>query len=321
MSVTKRGDIIYLTTGSHTYYYNETEGFLGKGAMGIVYRGFEIGTGKNVAIKQVREEFSNNPEIRRRAHLEASLMFSHPNLVEMLGCCEVAPDRGPIFIISAYIEGENIDKFIDRKIRHLPHAEQRICNMFIPVLDALSYIHQKKIIHMDIKPSNIMVENERNVRLMDLGIADVSMMKCDIASGMMGTPKYAAPEQFAGTQKKTRLSSATDIYEAGVTLYELLTQQNPFPNKVEEACKMHQSIVLEKKGSISESVMAVIRTATAVNPDNRYQQASEMKKALQEALRNPAPKTDDRKIWVLMGVLFVILLSVASILIWVNYMK
>ena len=321
MSVTKRGDIIYLTTGSHTYYYNETEGFLGKGAMGIVYRGFEIGTGKNVAIKQVREEFSNNPEIRRRAHLEASLMFSHPNLVEMLGCCEVAPDRGPIFIISAYIEGENIDKFIDRKIRHLPHAEQRICNMFIPVLDALSYIHQKKIIHMDIKPSNIMVENERNVRLMDLGIADVSMMKSDIASGMMGTPKYAAPEQFAGTQKKTRLSSATDIYEAGVTLYELLTQQNPFPNKVEEACKMHQSIVLEKKGSISESVMAVIRTATAVNPDNRYQQASEMKKALQEALRNPAPKTDDRKIWVLMGVLFVILLSVASILIWVNYMK
>ena len=321
MSVTKRGDIIYLTTGSHTYYYNETEGFLGKGAMGIVYRGFEIGTGKNVAIKQVREEFSNNPEIRRRAHLEASLMFSHPNLVEMLGCCEVAPDRGPIFIISAYIEGENIDKFIDRKIRHLPHAEQRICNMFIPVLDALSYIHQKKIIHMDIKPSNIMVENERNVRLMDLGIADVSMMKSDIASGMMGTPKYAAPEQFAGTQKKTRLSSATDIYEAGVTLYELLTQQNPFPNKVEEACKMHQSIVLEKKGSISESVMAVIRTATAVNPDNRYQQASEMKKALQEALRNPAPKTDDRKIWVLMGVLFVILLFVASILIWVNYMK
>ena len=321
MSVTKRGNIIYLTTGSHTYYYDETEGFLGKGAMGIVFRGFEIGTGKNVAIKQVREEFSNNPEIRRRAHLEASLMFSHPNLVEMLGCCEVAPDRGPIFIVSAYIEGENIDKFIDRKIRHLPNAEQRICNMFIPVLDALSYIHQKKIIHMDIKPSNIMVENERNVRLMDLGIADVSMMKSDIASGMMGTPKYAAPEQFASTQKKTRLSPATDIYEAGVTLYELLTQQNPFPNKVADACKMHQSIVLEKKASISESVMAVIRKATAVNPDNRYQQASEMKKALQEALHNPNSKMDNGKIWVLMGVLIVILLAVASILIWVNYMK
>ena len=300
MSVTKRGNIIYLTTGSHTYYYDETEGFLGKGAMGIVFRGFEIGTGKNVAIKQVREEFSNNPEIRRRAHLEASLMFSHPNLVEMLGCCEVAPDRGPIFIVSAYIEGENIDKFIDRKIRHLPNAEQRICNMFIPVLDALSYIHQKKIIHMDIKPSNIMVENERNVRLMDLGIA---------------------PEQFASTQKKTRLSPATDIYEAGVTLYELLTQQNPFPNKVADACKMHQSIVLEKKTSISESVMAVIRKATAVNPDNRYQQASEMKKALQEALHNPNSKMDNGKIWVLMGVLIVILLAVASILIWVNYMK
>ena len=321
MSVTRQGHKIFLTTGSHTYYYDETESILGEGAMGIVFRGFELGTRKCVAIKQVREEYSNNAEIRRRAHLEASLMFSHPNLVEMLGCCEIAPNRGPIFIISSYVEGENIDKFINRKIRNLPHAEYRICNMFIPVLDALSYIHKKNIIHMDIKPSNIMVENERNIRLMDLGIADVSLMKSDVSSGMMGTPKYAAPEQFSGTEAKSKLSSATDIYEAGVTLYELLTNQNPFPNKISEARKMHESVGLEKTPSISTGVLAVIRKATSVNPANRYQKASEMKKALQEALLHPTSSKGFCNLWFIWGIVFFFLLAVLGILLWANYMK
>jgi serine/threonine-protein kinase len=321
MSVTRQGNKIFLTTGSHTYYYDETESILGEGAMGVVFRGFELGTGKAVAIKQVREEYSNNVEIRRRAHLEASLMFSHPNLVEMLGCCEIAPSRGPIFIISSYVEGENIDKFINRKIRNLPHAEHRICNMFIPVLDALSYIHQKNIIHMDIKPSNIMVENERNIRLMDLGIADVSLMKSDVSSGMMGTPKYAAPEQFSNTQAKSKLSPATDIYEAGVTLYELLTKQNPFPNKVSEARKMHESVVLEKTPAISDDVLDVIRKATEVNPSDRYQKASEMKRALQEAIRHPTPTKRIDKMLIIGCVFFLFLLAVFGLLLWANYMK
>ena len=321
MSVKRQGNKIFLTTGSHTYYYNETENILGEGAMGVVFRGFELGTGRCVAIKQVREEYSNNAEIRRRAHLEASLMFSHPNLVEMLGCCEIMPNQGPIFIISSYVEGENIDKFINRKIRNLPHAEHRICNMFISVLDALSYIHQKNIIHMDIKPSNIMVENERNVRLMDLGIADVSLMKSDVSSGMMGTPKYAAPEQFSSTETKLKLSPATDIYEAGVTLYELLTNQNPFPNKITEARKMHESVVLDKTPAISEGVLAVIRKATAVNPVNRYQKASEMKRALQEALRHPTPSKGTSKLLLVLGTVILVLLAILVVLLWANYMK
>ena len=116
MSLKKRGSIIYLKNGSHTYCYDESEPVLGEGAMGIVYKGYELETRKVVAIKRVKDKYSGLPEIRRRARLEASLMFSHPNLVEMYGCCEVAPDRGPLFIISGYIEGENIDRFIDRNI-------------------------------------------------------------------------------------------------------------------------------------------------------------------------------------------------------------
>ena len=312
MSLMKRGSVIYLKAGSHTYCYDESDPVLGEGAMGIVYKGYELETRKVVAIKRIKDKYCGYPEIRRRARLEASLMFSHPNLVEMYGCCEINPNRGPIFIISGFVEGENIDYFIDKNIRRLPNAEQRICKMFLPVLDALSYIHGKSILHMDIKPSNIMVENERNVRLMDLGIADVSMA-VDVSSEMMGTPKYAAPEQFANTTQ-SKLSCATDIYEAGVTLYELITKKNPFPNAVGEARQLHQNTILQKTPAISDRVLAVIQKATAVDPSHRYQHASEMKNALVDALRDPPPKQNLRKVWIYLCIAFGLLLMTLSIL-------
>jgi len=308
MPVAKRGNLIYLQTGSHTYCYDESRMPLGKGAMGTVYKGQELGSGKVVAIKRVKDEFANVPEIRQRAHLEASLMFSHPNLVEMLGCCEVAPGRGPIFIISEFINGENMDKFVDKFIRSMPNVEQRICNMFIPVLDALNYIHQKKIIHLDIKPSNIMVENGRNCRLMDLGIAETSAKTHSIASGMMGTPKYAAPEQFAQSQAK--LTFATDIYEAGVTLYELITKINPFVGKtIKDANDLHKSVVLQKTPAISNAVLEVLQKATAVNPADRFQQASEMKMALQQALCEPEKTKPNKALLIGLAIAAAVLLA------------
>lgn len=283
--VTKKGNIIYLNAYRHWYQYDESQAPLGAGAMGVVYLGQNCQTREPVAVKRVVDRYANNPEIRRRAHQEADLMFSHPNLVEMLGCCEVAPGQGPIFIISRYVRGENIDKFINSHVRPLPNAEHRICELFLPVLDALAYIHTKGIIHMDIKPSNIMMEQGRNVRLMDLGIADVSETINSSTSGMMGTPKYAAPEQFSDIASKPQLTSATDIYEAGITLYELITNQNPFSaSTVAEAKALHHGMILPKVQGISDSVFEVTRKATAIRPDERYQSANEMKQALRDAL-------------------------------------
>lgn len=283
--VTKKGNIIYLNAYGHWYQYDESQAPLGAGAMGVVYLGQNCQTHEPVAVKRVVDRYANNPEIRRRAHQEADLMFSHPNLVEMLGCCEVAPGQGPIFIISRYVRGENIDKFINAHVRSLPNAEHRICELFLPVLDALAYIHSKGIIHMDIKPSNIMMEQGRNVRLMDLGIADVSETINSSTSGMMGTPKYAAPEQFSDVASKLQLTSATDIYEAGITLYELITKQNPFSaSTVAESKALHHGMVLPRVPGISDSVFEVTRKATAIKQEDRYQNASAMKQALKEAL-------------------------------------
>jgi serine/threonine-protein kinase len=287
--VAQKGDTIYLNIGQRWFQYNERS-LLGSGAMGTVYKGYDCNSHEPVAIKRVIDRYANNPEIRRRAHQEAELMFRHPNLVEMIGCCEISPNRGPIFIVSNFVQGENIDKFINDHVRSLPNVERRICELFIPVLDALSYIHQKGIIHMDIKPSNIMMEQGKNVRLMDLGIADVTDTINTATSGMMGTPKYAAPEQFSDPETRSQLTAATDIYEAGVTLYELITMNNPFgAETVLEAKELHQELILEKKTMMSDAVYQVIRKATAIFPSDRYQNAGQMKKALTDALSAPDP--------------------------------
>ena len=308
--VTQKGDTIYLNIGQRWFKYNERS-LLGSGAMGTVYKGYDCNSGEPVAIKRVKDNYANNPEIRYRAHQEADLMFRHPNLVEMLGCCEIAPDRGPIFIVSNYVNGENIDQFINTHVRALPNVEKRICELFLPVLDALSYIHQKGIIHMDIKPSNIMMEQGKNVRLMDLGIANISDTVNTATSGMMGTPKYAAPEQFSDSEKRPQLTAATDIYEAGVTLYELITMHNPFnASTVLEARELHRELVLEKKPMMSEAVYQVIRKATAIYPSDRFQNAGQMKMALKEALAAPEPSSNTLLYWIigLLGALAIILL-------------
>ena len=308
--VTQKGDTIYLNIGQRWFQYNERS-LLGSGAMGTVYKGYDCNSGEPVAIKRVKDNYANNPEIRYRAHQEADLMFRHPNLVEMLGCCEVAPNRGPIFIVSNYVNGENIDQFINAHVRALPNVEKRICELFLPVLDALSYIHQKGIIHMDIKPSNIMMEQGKNVRLMDLGIANVSDTVNTATSGMMDTPKYAAPEQFSDSEKRPQLTAATDIYEAGVTLYELITMHNPFSaSSVLEARELHRELVLEKKTMMSEAVYQVIRKATAIYPSDRFQDANQMKVALKEALSAPQPSSNTFPYWMigLLGALVFILL-------------
>lgn len=290
-SIIRSGKKVCLNIKGKQYFFDIHSPLLGKGAMGEVFRGIEASTGKAVAIKRVNPKYANNPDIRRRARQEARLEFDHPNLVQMLGCCEVSPDKGDIFIVSRMVSGQNIDKFINDNIRSLPQLEYRICELFMPVLDALGYLHEKSILHLDIKPSNIMMEKGNNVRLMDLGIADVAQAQITdndtITSSVMGTPSYAAPEQFKSNKDNDEnlLSKATDIYEAGVTLYELITQKNPFIGPtIPEFRKQHETKSLQPTKSISSPVLHVLQKATAITPQDRYQTVWEMKTALKQAL-------------------------------------
>ena len=187
---------LFVPTIGEWYCYDPHSQPLGSGAMGTVYLGYRCCNGNKVAVKRVNDSFANNKMIRERAKQEASLTFRHPNLVEMVGYCEAQANTGPIFIISNYVNGQNIDKFFSNQ--EDPDRTEKICSCICSVLDALNYIHSRGVIHRDIKPSNIMIENGSSVRLMDLGISRVNGGNKFSVQGFIGTPEYSAPEQIVG---------------------------------------------------------------------------------------------------------------------------
>ena len=275
------------------YCYNPMDKPVGSGAMGDVYIGYRCRTGSRIAVKRVKDFYANNKMIRERAQQEASLAFRHPNLVEMIGYCEYAPEYGPIFILSNFVQGEDIDKYV-RKFDSSPTRIEKICHAIVSVLDALDYVHSRGVIHRDIKPSNIMVEQDSNVRLMDLGIARMNGGNKFSSFGFIGTPEYSAPEQILREQNgaSVQINATTDIYELGITFYELLAGKNPMACKTEAETLTRQmkEPLPPCPDRIPSRLLSVIRRATEKEQIRRYQTARDFKEAIKNALLpEPAP--------------------------------
>ena len=296
----KNDPYIYLYVMGEWYCYNPLEPPLGSGAMGDVYRGYRCKNNAMIAVKRVKDFYANNKMIRERARLEASLAFRHPNLVEMIGCCEYAPDYGPIFILSNFVQGEDIDKYV-KGFADSPNRVEKICNAICSVLDALDYVHSRGVIHRDIKPSNIMIENGSNVRLMDLGISRMNGGNKFSSFGFIGTPQYSAPEQIKREEGNSSnpINATTDIYELGITFYELLTGENPMDCESEaETLAKQISKVLPSHPSIPKKLMNVIWKATEKDQSKRFQTALEFKNAINNALLPDPPLFERISKWV-----------------------
>ena len=299
--VQKEGDPrIYLNVMGQWYYYDPNSTPLGDGAMGTVYLGFSCNSNQRIAVKRVKDVYANNKMIRERAKQEASLSFSHPNLVQMIGLCEVAPNYGPIFILSGYVAGITLDAHVKEQLNYLSHKDktEKISNELCNVLDALQYLHSRGVVHRDVKPSNIMIENGSVVKLMDLGIARLNGGNKYSSFGFIGTPQYAAPEQILRDSDNTEINAQTDIYALGVTYYELLTGKNPFKTDVEAEMLSRQiKMKLPYDKKIPRSIFNVILKATEKVPSKRYKSASEFKFAILDALQRS--KENSIKDWVL----------------------
>ena len=286
---------IYLYVMGECYCYNPLEPPLGSGAMGDVYRGYRCSNGAVIAIKRVKDAYANNKMIRERARQEASLAFRHPNLVEMIGCCEYAPDLGPIFLLSHFVEGVDIDKFV-KGFAGSPTRVEKICNAICSVLDALDYVHSRGVVHRDIKPSNIMIENGSNVRLMDLGIARMNGGNKFSSYGFIGTPEYSAPEQILREQNgaSVQIDATTDIYALGIPLYELSAGENPMACEAEaETLAKQMKSELPASPEIPKKLMRVIWKATEKEQSKRFQTALEFKEAIKESFF-PDPTLTER---------------------------
>ncbi len=288
------GKLVYLSTGMRcVYVFDRTIPPLGRGGMGQVYLGYNCRNGARVAVKQLHPHLSSIPWLRKRTREESSLTFSHPNIVEMHGCCESRSGKGPLFVISSFVSGKNIDDFVNSSsaLNDADDRAERIVTLLLPLFDALEFLHRQNIHHLDIKPSNIMIDSFSTVRLMDLGVANSSMdVGCfgDNEFGVIGTPSYAAPEQFIIPGKSSHVDGRADLYEMAVAIYKLICNTNPYDSKsVEESYRLHSENALPEHIALPKRIYDVLVRATDPEPDNRYPTAEEMKNALKEAITPP----------------------------------
>lgn len=297
----RKGDPnIYLYVMGEWYGYNPHNEPLGSGAMGTVYLGFRCRNMERIAVKRVKDEYAKINVIRERARQEASLAFRHPNLVEMIGYCEYAPHTGPIFILSKYVNGVTLDEYVKNSLVNLPDRVEKICHAICSVLDALDYVHSRGVIHRDIKPSNIMVEEGTNIRLMDLGISRMNAGNSFSAYGFIGTPEYSAPEQILRSKENmTQITASTDFYELGITMYELLTGNNPFSCESDVLTLVKQmKEILPSNPAVPSRIMDIIWKATEKNQSARYQTAKEFKAAIESSLSEPPSRAAVIMEWV-----------------------
>lgn len=201
---------------------------IGEGGMANVYVATHTSLGHQVAIKLLRQEFVQHPNIRKRFLAEAKSLanMSHPNVIKVLDLL----DAGDVCaIVMEYIEGITLEDYITN---NKPLSGSLILEFWKQMKEVVSYIHDKGFVHRDIKPSNFMVTNSGKLTLLDFGIAKNTNQNIDYTrTGLhqqMGTPLYMSPEQILNTAEVTKES---DIYSLGVVLWQMVTGKKPFDSR------------------------------------------------------------------------------------------
>ena len=255
---------------------------IGEGGMANVYLANDTILDRKVAIKVLRGDLSQDDKFIRRFQREALSVsnLSHPNIVEVY---DVGEEDGNHYIVMEYIEGKTLKQLL-KKRESLTLTE--VIDIMTQLSDGISHAHESYIIHRDIKPQNIMIEDDGRIKITDFGIAmALNATQLTQTNSVMGSVHYLPPEQASGKSATVK----SDIYSLGILMYELLTGNVPFKgdNAVEIALKhMKDKIpsIRKQDPSIPQSVENIILKATAKNPRNRYDSAKEMHEDLLHCL-------------------------------------
>jgi serine/threonine-protein kinase len=260
---------------------------LGRGGMASVYKAYEAGLDRYVALKVLPAEFITEATMEERFQREAKVIarLEHPNIVPIFGYGIDSNAHIP-WMAMRLIAGGTLSALI--KERQLSHAE--IVSIVRAVAEALDYAHGKGVVHRDVKPQNVLLDESGRLYLADFGIARmVEGASALTQTGMIsGTPHYMAPEQaMSGT-----VDHRCDIYALGVIAYQMLTGRVPFTADTPVAVLMKQvrdPIPLPSPGEVPEPTMRAILKSMAKKPEDRWRSAGEFARALEQGSRDAAP--------------------------------
>lgn len=261
---------------------------IGEGGMANVYLANDTILDRKVAIKVLRGDLSNDEKFIRRFKREALSVsnLSHPNIVEVY---DVGEEDGNYYIVMEYIDGKTLKQLLQKRGAL---TLNEVIDIMTQLTDGLSHAHEAYIIHRDIKPQNIMIEDNGLIKITDFGIAmALNSTQLTQTNSVMGSVHYLPPEQANG--KGSTIKS--DIYSLGILMYELLTGSVPFKGDtaVEIALKhMKEKVpsIRKQNPTIPQSVENIVLKATAKNPKNRYDSVKDMYKDLQTALQRDNEK-------------------------------
>jgi len=271
---------------------------LGEGAMGVVYKGFDPGIQRTVALKTVRRQLLQDAEVgvsmaaRFRNEAQAAGRLSHPGIVAVY---DYGEEGDVAYIAMEYVEGNSLAHYLAKDVRF---SDSDVVVVLAQLLDALEHAHSHGVWHRDIKPANVIMTRDGRIKIADFGIARIESAGLTQIGSMIGTPSYMAPEQFLGLDIDRRV----DIYGAGVLLYQLLVGRAPFTGSTESLTYrvVHEAPVLPsavpgyERGAQFDAVVA---TALAKDPKQRYASAVDFRLAVQGAAGQAvAPHVSDETI-------------------------
>lgn len=263
------------------------ESLIGVGGMANVYKGRDVRTGNQIAVKVLKEEFLDNEELVRRFKNESKAIsiLNHPNIVKVY---DVSVTDQLQYIVMEYIDGITLKEYMKQRNGALTWKE--VVHFATQVLSALDHAHSKGIVHRDVKPQNIMLQADGSIKMMDFGIARFSRAQSQTVSDKaIGSVHYISPEQAKGDHTDAR----TDIYSVGVMMYEMLSGKLPFDGTGAVSIAIMQ--ISEKPKPLAEvapnipvGLRQITEKAMEKDPADRYQSAQEMLDAIAAFRRDPS---------------------------------
>ena len=277
----------------------EVRGVLGKGAMGVVYDGYDARLKRRVAIKTVQtasldEATARHYSKRFEREVKAVGRLNHPNIVQVY---DFGTEGSLAYIVMEYIEGRELKDYFNAEERFELKSTLIIMTQ---LLEALDFAHEAGVIHRDIKPANVMIDSRGVAKLTDFGVARITEGESDEAEktragAVIGTPSYMSPEQIQGQP----IDKRTDIFSAGVVFYQLLTGRKPFDGsgwalakKIIQDDPMWPSLL----EAVPPVIDRIVARAMAKLPDARYPNARLFADALRRIAAGKPPESPDETV-------------------------